>query len=69
MIKLSGPFSRGNLKGTLAKSQGPWEPESEAQAVAYEAAVMEAGLAEEYNDVMAREEADEVEHEYDTSLL
>ena len=61
-------------QGTSASIEAappPASPTAEelAQAVAYEAAVMEAGLAEEYNDVMAREEADEVEHEYDTSLL
>ena len=45
----------------------PASPTAEelAQAVAYEAALMEAALAEEYNDAMAREEADEAVHEHD----
>ena len=74
---LSGEYSWAvtlRNQGTSASIEAappPASPTAEelAQAVAYEAAVMEAGLAEEYNDVMAREEADEVEHEYDTSLL
>ena len=67
---LSGEYSWAvtlRNQGTSASIEAappPASPTAEelAQAVEYEAAVMEAGLAEEYNDVVAREEADEAEH-------